>query len=65
MISKNNSNQQEIEASEAVLASTADAVKNNKPARTEATVIIKLVKENSKLFRRYSYDDNGGGYIGL
>ena len=65
MVAKNSSNQQEIEATEAVLSSTVNVVKNNKAARTEPTVIIKLVTENSKLFRRYSFDDNGGGYIGL
>ena len=64
-MSKNNINQQEIEASEAVLSSTVNTVKNNKPVRIEPTVIVKLVNENSKLFRRYSFDDNGGGYIGL
>lgn len=65
MVSKNNSNQREIEVSEAVLSSNVNTVKKNKTARTEPTVIIKLVNENSKLFRRYSFDDNGGGYIGL
>jgi hypothetical protein len=26
---------------------------------------LKRLDENSKLVRRYSFDDNGGGYLGL
>lgn len=26
---------------------------------------VRVLNENSKLVRRYSFDDNGGGYTGL
>jgi len=65
MVAKNNSNQQVIEAREAVLSTIKTSTKKNKSEDVDTTVMIKLATENSKLFRRYSFDDNGGGYVGL
>jgi hypothetical protein len=32
---------------------------------SEKTGKLKKLDENNKLVRRYSFDDNGGGYLGL
>ncbi len=32
---------------------------------TEKANTIKKLDDNHKLVRRYSFDDNGGGYLGL
>jgi len=37
------------------IVTTAEKTENN----------LKKLDENHKLVRRYSFDDNGGGYIGL
>lgn len=34
-------------------------------ANTEAQGDLKKLDDNHKLVRRYSFDDNGGGYLGL
>jgi hypothetical protein len=33
--------------------------------QTEPKKAFKALEENHKLVRRYSFDDNGGGYMGL
>ena len=33
--------------------------------QAEPTKAFKTLDENHKLVRRYSFDDNGGGYMGL
>ena len=33
--------------------------------QTEPRKAFKTFEENHKLVRRYSFDDNGGGYMGL
>jgi hypothetical protein len=55
-----------------ILTYTASSVKGNNlrakivsPAPTKAEVTVKPLDENHKLARRYSIDDNGGGYLGL
>jgi hypothetical protein len=35
------------------------------PAIEKVNAIIKKLDDNHKLVRRYSFDDNGGGYLGL
>jgi hypothetical protein len=36
---------------------------SNKPVETDGNLF--KIDENHKLVRRYSFDDNGGGYSGL
>jgi len=42
-----------------------DALRAKIVTNTEATDGLKSLDDNHKLVRRYSFDDNGGGYLGL
>ena len=44
---------------------TKKPVKINQSTHADTSVMIKQVFENLKIFRRHSFDDNGGGYAGL
>jgi hypothetical protein len=54
-----------------VLTYKPNAEKDNFHAKLVTTTVVnndaKLTKldDNDKLVRRYSFDDNGGGYLGL
>lgn len=60
----------EQEPVQVVLTYNLNASKENlrtKVVTTTNTTEPKLIKldDNNKLVRRYSFDDNGGGYLGL
>lgn len=52
-----------------VLTYNPNAEKENLRAKIVTTIStegkLKKLDENHKLVRRYSFDDNGGGYLGL
>jgi hypothetical protein len=53
-----------------VLTYNQNAEKENLRAKVVTTaspkdVKLKKLDDNNKLVRRYSFDDNGGGYLGL
>lgn len=50
------------------MTTTSNVQAETKQAVSHATHSIekaRLLNENNKLVRRYSFDDNGGGYAGL
>jgi hypothetical protein len=46
-------------------ASIKKSVNSSQSTYVNTSVQIKQVNEDLKIFRRYSFDDNGGSYAGL
>lgn len=62
---KNKSRQWVKESSYAIHAAAKESVKVSQSTAIDASVKNKQMNDNLKIFRRHSFDDNGGGYAGL